>query len=245
MITLIGTGHVFDLSAAVKHHLQELQPDVICMELDKPRYTGLVQQRGSPAVQRDTSSLPVVYRLLSRFQESVAKEYGVNVGDEMLAADAYVHENDVPIELIDMNAQQMFTRMWSSMSLFEKARLFFGSIFGGLLVSRKRIEKELEDFQEHYETYLDEIGQRFPTIKRVLIDDRNTYMADRLVDLSQNYNQVVALVGDGHILGLKQLLESKNVEVNTIRLKELQQHVKKGDSSGMSFSFSTEYDYLQ
>lgn len=245
MITLIGTGHVFDLSAAVHHHLQQLQPNVVCMELDKPRYTSLVQRRNSPVAQRDTSSLPVVYRLLSRFQEGVAKEYGVNVGDEMLAADAYAHQHNVPIELIDMNAQQLFTHMWSSMSLLERARLFFGSIFGGLLVSRKRIEKELEDFQEHYDTYLDEIAQRFPTIKKVLIDDRNKYMADKLVKLNQKYDQVVALVGDGHIPGLTQLLEKEKVEVNTIRLKELQQHVSTTDSSGKSFSFSTEYDYLQ
>ena len=42
MITLIGTGHVFNLSSALKNVFNEKNPDVICVELDQQRLRALM-----------------------------------------------------------------------------------------------------------------------------------------------------------------------------------------------------------
>ena len=49
MITLIGTGHVFDLSQALLEILDERQPQVIGVELDRQRYQGLMSKASRPS----------------------------------------------------------------------------------------------------------------------------------------------------------------------------------------------------
>ena len=80
MITLIGTGHVFDLSSALTSVFDDKQPDVICVELDKQRYNAIVMKRSNPkSYEQSRKNLPFVYRLLARFQDnpifSVLKKY--------------------------------------------------------------------------------------------------------------------------------------------------------------------------
>ncbi|EMR74103.1 putative PrgY-like protein, pheromone shutdown like protein [Thermoplasmatales archaeon SCGC AB-539-N05] len=242
MITVIGTGHVFNLSTAIMSTLTKIRPDMVCVELDQQRYNALIRRNSSISCNEGVSSTPPVYKLLSKFQENIAKEYGVKSGDEMLTAIDYAHNAQIHIELIDMNAQQLFTHMWSSMSFIEKIRLLFGSLFGGFFITRKRIEKELENFQENYESYIKEISKKFPTIKKTLIDDRNKHMANRLIQLNEDYSNIAVLVGDGHISGMAKLLRFKKIEFKIIRLKELRDNDNINDSSTReTYSFTTEY----
>lgn len=191
MITLIGTGHVFDLSSALIENLDERQPDVICVELDGQRYNALIMKHTSPESYKNAKkNVPIIYKLLARFQDSMAKEYGVNAGDEMLAAIKYAQSHQIPLKLIDMNAQNLFTKMLRSMSISEKFRLLLSG-FGGLFVSKKRIENELKKIEGEFDTYIEQIGSSFPTIKRTLIDERNAYMAKKLTQLTENHQNAI------------------------------------------------------
>jgi pheromone shutdown protein TraB len=240
MLVLIGTGHIFDLSSPLLSLFDEKNPDVICVELDKQRYNSLKAKEVNPeGYKAARKNLPIVYKLLARFQNSLAKEYGVAAGDEMLTAIKYAKNRQIPIEFIDMNAQILFTKMLRSMSLSEKLKLLFTG-FGGFFISRKRVEKELGKFEKDFDFYLEEIGKKFPTIKRVLIDERNSYMAQKLYELTEEYVNVVALVGDGHIPGVSELLRLKEVEFETIRLSELRS-LKPSDLDSATVSFTMEY----
>ncbi len=106
MITLIGTGHVFDLSSALTEIFDEKQPDVICEELDKQRYNAIMMKKSNPKAYEDAKkNLPFIYRMLAKFQESMASEYGVNAGDEMLAAINYAFEkSQLPVILFGSGA---------------------------------------------------------------------------------------------------------------------------------------------
>ena len=240
MITLIGTGHVFDLSSALSAVFDERQPDVICVELDRQRYNAIMMKRSDPeAYEEAKKNLPFVYRLLARFQEGMANEYGVSAGDEMLAAITYAQSHGLPAEFIDMNTQQLFIKMWKSMPFSEKFKLLLSG-FGGMFVSKKRVEKELKNLQNTFDSYIEEIGKRFPTIKATLIDKRNEYMVKRLVNLNENYENIIACIGDGHVPGISKLLTSKNIEFETIRLSELRNHENKDDDSTAAY-FSINY----
>jgi len=240
MITLIGTGHVFDLSSALIENLDEKKPDVICVELDKQRYNALIMKHTSPESYKNAKrNAPIIYKLLARFQESMAKEYGVNAGDEMLTAIKYAQSHQIPLEFIDMNAQNLFTKMLRSMSMSEKFRLLLSG-FGGMFVSKKRVENELKRIEGKFETYIEQIGSKFPTIKRTLIDDRNLHMKKKLIQLMENHENIVACIGDGHIPGISKLLSSDNIEYDTIRLSKLRE--RKTDEFGTaSAHFTTEY----
>jgi pheromone shutdown protein TraB len=128
--------------------------------------------------------------------------------------------------------------MLKSMKLSEKLRLFLSGI-GGFFVSKKRVEKELSRFEQDFDSYIEQIGEKFPTIKQVLIDDRNSYMVQQLVDLSKKNERVVAVMGDGHVPGVSELLKSKDVEFEMIRLRELRsQRPSSSDPTSASFTLN-------
>jgi pheromone shutdown protein TraB len=237
MITLIGTGHVFNLSQALLNIFEDIQPDILCVELDKQRYNALqIKQQDPEKYKESQKNLPMIYKMLSRFQDGMAKEYGVTAGQEMLTTINFAKTRQLPIAFIDMNAQHLFKKMLKSMSFTEKFKLLFSG-FGGLFVSKKRVESELKKIEKDFDQIIGKIGKKFPTIKRVLIDERNMYMVQQLVSAGEQYGKVVAVVGDGHIPGLSTLLNNKNIDFETIRLSQLRSFdPSKVDSSTASFS---------
>jgi pheromone shutdown protein TraB len=243
MITLIGTGHIFDLSAVLLSIFDEKEPEVIGVELDPQRYQAILLRNTDPASYHSAKkNLPLIYRMLAQFQESMAEEYGVNAGDEMLSAIHYAQSHQLPVAFVDTNAQQLFTHMWKTMPFFEKLRLLFSGV-AGLFVSKKRVEEELKNYQQHYDSYLEEIGKKFPTIKRTLIDDRNELMAQRLIELHEKHQKIVVCVGDGHVPGISALLTQKQIPFETIRLHDLQ-NWKHPETDGSSAHFSINYNPL-
>jgi len=238
MITLIGTGHVFDLTNALLSAFDTIAPDIVCVELDQQRYQAMILRQTEPErFEKARQDLPFVYRLLAEFQEDMAKQYGVHAGDEMLTAITYAQSHALPVAFIDTDAQKLFTTMWRTMPVTEKLRLILSG-FTGFFVSRKRVEQELKNYQENFSTYLDEVGKHYPTITRVLIDERNQHMVSKLVELTQQYQRIVACIGDGHVPGISQLLQEKQIPFEAIRLRDLQKKsTPTGDGSAAQFSF--------
>ncbi len=177
--------------------------------------------------------------MLAQFQESMAEQYGVNAGDEMLTAIHYAQSHQLPVAFIDTNAQQLFTRMWNTMPFIEKFKLLFSG-FAGFFVSKKRVEEELKKYQQNFDSYIQEIGKKFPTIKRTLIDERNEHMVGNLVALHEKHQKIIACVGDGHVPGITKLLQEKQIPFETIRLQDLQ-NIKIKKTDGLSAHFSIDY----
>jgi len=240
MITLIGTGHVFNLTQGILKVFDERQPEIVCVELDKQRYKALLMKNTDPEAYHEVRKhTPIIYRMLARFQDSMAKEYGVEAGDEMMTAINYAQNHQLPVAFIDMNAQYMFSKMLKSMRFSEKIKLMLTG-FAGFFISKKHVEKELNRFENNFDEYIEQIGEKFPTIKRVLIDDRNQHMVNQLEKADEEFEKVIAVVGDGHVPGISELLKSKDVEFETIRLSELRKQATE-ISDSTSASFSLEY----
>ncbi len=170
-------------------------------------------------MQRERSgSVPIQYRLLAYFQTRMAGKFGTEVGGEMMAAVTAAGEIGASIALIDMDAARVFAKLWAKMSIKEKLNLIGGAMVG-LVLSKQTVEKEMDKYETNEAEYLETLGKGFPSVKEVLIDDRNKHMADMLESLSTKHKNIVAVVGDGHIPGLLQSL--KSAEVETIRLKDI------------------------
>jgi len=222
MITLVGVGHVFNISDQVRAIILERTPRVVCLELDPGRYEALLH----PGSKRNA---PVIYRILAQFQKRMAREFGGEVGQEMLTAAKAANEVGAEVLLIDADASAMFSKLWGEMPVKEKINLMFSSV-AGLFISRDRVEKELEKFEENEEKYIEQIGEQFPTLKRVLIEERNRLMAARIESASQQYSDVLAVVGDGHIDGISRLLS--HADVSVYRLRDLLGKEKNGPAEG-------------
>jgi pheromone shutdown protein TraB len=100
----------------------------------------------------------------------------------------------------------------------ERIKLIVGALIG-LVSSKETVEREIESFQDNDEAYLDMMGEQFPVLKKVLIDDRNRIMAQRISRVAESNMNVVAVVGDGHIPGIAAQLSRSDVEI--VRLKQL------------------------
>ena len=246
MITLVGVGHVFQLRKSVQAIIGSRRPDIVCIELDEMRYHAILERRKGRAPS-------LMYRMLSDFQERLAESYGSSVGDEMMAAVEAAQEVGAALAFIDMDASQVFRRVWSELTLRERAWMFVTAI-GAVFITKKRVEKELKRFEEHQEEYMEELGHRFPTIKRILIDERNEFMAARIKALETKYPNMVAVLGDGHIMGISKLLDERQVEHEILRLYEIREEgfidnwkdatLRDGDGlpegASISFSFNIE-----
>jgi len=230
MITLVGVGHVFVISEQVRAMILSRRPEVVCLELDPARYSALLSRdRGS------RGRVPVQYMLLARIQRRLASKYGSEAGSEMLAAANAAKEVGAKVALIDMDAAKVFRRLWKEMTLREKFELVFGSLVG-LVASKDSVEKELERYEGQEAAYMEAVGAEFPSVKRVLIDERNAYMADRIASIASKHGSVLAVVGDGHMDGLVEALGDRQVE--TVRLKDLRRSEPERPASGGEYGFS-------
>ena len=71
----------------------------------------------------------------------------------------------------------------------------------------------------------------------MLIDDRNIFMADKLRLLEDKYGTVLALVGDGHVPGMSEILKDR--ELKLIRIDEVRKwQPKETDGALVSYSFN-------
>jgi len=211
MITLIGVGHVFDISKNLENEIIRCNPQVVCVELDPARYQALYSKEKG-------QDMPFIYMMLARFQEKIAKKYGTEVGSEMLTAVETAKTINAKLAFIDKDASKIISEFWNKMTFKERAKLIF-ALVTSVFVRKKRIEKELEKFEENDEFYMESFGKEFPTAKTILIDDRNVYMAESIIKLNEKYDDIVAVIGDGHVEGIKRLLQTPDVE--TIRLSQL------------------------
>jgi pheromone shutdown protein TraB len=120
------------------------------------------------------------------------------------------------------------------MTFEEKVKLFVSTI-AALFVGKKQVERELKRFDEDRTSYLDEFASQFPSVKRILIDDRDRYIAEGVRQLAAKYERVVAVVGEGHVDGILHQLVDLGPEV--VRLRELRSNAS---ASNASVSFTVD-----
>jgi len=213
-VIIIGTAHVSDRSIAeVREALERERPSIVAVELDVARYNAL---KGKPEVKE----LPLkeilgqgrfyyflLHWLLAYVQRKIGSEIGIKPGAEMLAAIDKAEEIGAKVALVDRDIQITFQRFWSKMSFFEKARLFLSLLLASLGLGVKEIDIDRITEEDAVTQLLNELRQFSPGAARVLIDERDAYIAGNLLMLARE-GKVVAVVGAGHRAGIQNLLDN-------------------------------------
>lgn len=219
---------------------------MVCIELDHVRMAALLEQR-----RREAEGLPrerrfewrsigrggLIFAFLAIMQERLAGSYGTRAGDEMLAAVEAAREVGAKTQLIDMDSSAFFANWMSRLSIGERVRLLL-SVVGGVFASRRRVESELETFYSDEDAFVRELGQQFPETKKALIDDRNVHMARGIQAALRTAGVVVAVVGEGHVSGIRNELINGGhpaSELRVISLKELQGPAPPGSVENAEF----------
>ena len=212
MITIIGTAHISkDSVDEVKERINELQPDIVAVELCEPRYRGLTQQRDIPILEliKDKNSMFVITNiLLSLLQRRLGEEVGIKPGLEMITAIDTAKELGINFALVDRDIGITLKRTLSKMGFFEKLRTVKELVFA-FDVSKEDLETEIEELKkdEKITDVLKLLEGVSPNLFRVMVKERDAYMARKLLELQKTHENVVAVVGAGHKKGIEEFLK--------------------------------------
>lgn len=216
---LVGAAHVVDVRAPLRRALSDRPLDGVALELDAERAE--VVLRGPPGGGRSAGNVPFLLRLWAIMQRRLGAELGEGAGAEMRAAAEIAQERAVPVFLIDDPIRETIARLLQGLSMRERVSLLLGGIAGLFLPSRF-VAGQLDRYSEQRTEVLEEIRTAFPAVARVLLDERNEHMADRLAELRrQGVGRIVAVVGDAHVPGLAGALQRRGLPVETIGFGEL------------------------
>ncbi len=203
MIHVYGTSHVSEDSLTlIEEKVRQHDPDIIALELDYARLNALLRE------EREEQG-PLFLRLMRFFQESIGSKTGVMPGEEMLYAYEVALEEGRDIGLIDQEISVTLQEL-KGISRKEKvkaaAHLLVGVLlpFEGFDVSRIPDEKFIDEL-------LEEMRFKFPELYRVLVKERNWYMAEALKQLQRDNPDadIVAFVGAAHRKEVARMLKDQ------------------------------------
>jgi pheromone shutdown-related protein TraB len=218
-IILIGTAHVSRYSVAeVKEIIDVEKPDSVCVELCESRYETIMdndrwrKMNIIKVIRENKAVLLLVNLILSSFQGKLAKQFGIKPGQEMLQGIDSARSVEAELVLADRNIQATFLRIWRSLSFWAKIKLFW-LIFLSMFNEEELTEEELEKIKNEdiLMIALSEFSATFPQLKKVLIDERDMYLAQKIKEAPGN--KIVAVVGAGHLPGIKEkIIDSHNLQ---------------------------------
>ena len=227
-ILLIGTAHISQDSVdEVKKAIEEFKPDIVAVELCKRRYDAITKKdkwENTPVtnlLKSNQAYLMLAQTFLSSIQRKLGKEYGVEPGSEMIAAMDEAKKHKVDVALVDRDITITLKRAWKKMGIREKFRLSWEFLKAMIGFDEEELEeldlKELMN-QDMISALMEEFGEIAPSVTTVLIHERDKYIAKKILDESKK-GKILAVVGAGHLKGIKKHLEEKKIDVD---LKELE-----------------------
>lgn len=212
---VVGTAHVSQRSVdEVREVIAEVKPEVVCVELDQARYDALTKDSAFRdldvfKVVREGKTLYLLAHLaLASYQRRIGASLGVKPGAELIAAVAAAKELGLPYELIDRDIQITLKRTWKNIGLWRRMTLLVSLIAGGDDKGEPVTAQTVEDLKEPkaLSEMLIELGKAVPEVKGPLVDERDQYLASRMVEAGAGKQKVVAVVGAAHVPGMTEHL---------------------------------------
>ena len=151
---------------------------------------------------------------------------GEQPGSELVAAVQEAEARELTVELVDRDIQTTLRRAWANMGLRERLRLLWS-----LITPEEEEEEELDlgallADQDLLTSLMEEVKAIAPGAGAVLIDERDEYLA-RNLDAARQRGKVLAVVGAGHLEGIRQRLED-GFEPSPERLVSLDELPRRG-----------------
>jgi len=234
---LIGTAHVSRESIEeVRNIIYEGFPEMVCVELDQGRYNSIMQKDDweklnlAKVFKEGKGFLLIANLVLAGFQRRLGNELGVKPGEEMKTAVEAAQKMGVPYSLCDREVHTTLRRAWARCGFFSKSKLL-ASLLASAFTTEKLSEKEIEDLKNKNELdgMMGELANYLPAVKEVLIDERDRYLAakiwssaPKITEPRDTYQKIVAIMGAGHIQGIKTYLEKLSKGEESADVSELE-----------------------
>ncbi|MBW7857984.1 MAG: TraB/GumN family protein [Leptonema sp. (in: Bacteria)] len=247
-VLILGTAHISKASVDdVERSIQEWKPDVVCIELCRPRYEALLDPDRwkkmdlTKVIREKKLALLASNLILASFQKKIGEQAGVRPGEEMRRAAELAAEHKIDLALIDREIRTTLSRAWGKVGFFSK--LWLGSyLLSSLLIKEEVSVEDVEAMknQDVLEDLFSNIPKKYETVKSVILDERDSYLAestrqlsnntlpaDLLIHYSNTTNQkskkgrrILSVIGAGHLPGMARVL-SQNEPVNVEELNTI------------------------
>ncbi len=207
-IILVGTAHISRDSVETVHRvIAEEAPDTVCVELDHQRHEAL-QNRNRweslnifQVIRRGQAPFLLANLALAAFQKRMGLQTGIKPGAELAAAAELAKEQGKHLCLIDREIRLTLLRAWRKTGFWKKMQLI-STLIAGMFEKPSLDEAELARLRQTdtLSAMLEEMGTVLPSVKTILVDERDQYMAQKIRQAPGQ--KIVAVVGAAHVPGI-------------------------------------------
>lgn len=216
-VTLLGTAHISRASAdKVRELIESGEYDAVAIELCPSRHNAIVDSDALARMDlfdviRTRKVLMVAANLaLGAFQQRMAEQLDITPGAEMRAAIDGARAGHLPVLLIDREIAVTLKRCYHGVSWWQRIQLLSGLV-ASVIVPRKITTEEIERLKEGdmLESAFTQFAEQAPGLHQGLIDERDRYMAARLIRETDDggYRNLLTVVGAGHLKGIRRYLD--------------------------------------
>src|SRR3989344_3233725 len=210
-LTLVGTSHISAKSIQkVREVIEKNRPGVVAIELDLIRLHSLFLKKRSLNL-KDIVKIGIRAYIMGVIGAWVERKLGdivhVRPGDEMRQAVRSAKEVNAKIALIDRDIRTTLKRISKQLTWTERLR-FIKEIFTSLF-RRQKIPFDIKSVpsKKVILELIEKVKQDYPSIYRVIIDERDRILARNLYKLLQSEQTIVAVIGAGHEDGVIRFLK--------------------------------------
>ena len=223
-ILLIGTAHISQSSVdEVNDVIEQEKPDTVCIELCASRHQAMMDKDQwknmdiFKVVREGKSFLLFANLIMTAFQKRLGSQLGVKPGAEMLAAAKASERVNSELLLADRDVKITLQRTWRGMPFWGRMKVL-SQLIASLFIREEISKEEIEKLKESdaLSEAMQMLADQSPDMKRILIDERDQFMAEKIRQAPGK--RIVAVVGAGHVKGLTGELEREHnlAELETV-----------------------------
>ncbi|MBT4334575.1 hypothetical protein HOD61_02040 [archaeon] len=205
-LTLIGTSHIAKESIElVKSTFLKINPDIVAVELDRERAFSLMHPQKKKNSIKGIKQIGItgfIFNIMGAYiEKKLGKLVGTKPGDEIRTAMILARDNDKQVALIDQNIKITLKKLNNEITWKEKFKLIFDILFAGFNKQKiKNINLSEVPDKKIINELIKIVKGRYPSIYKVLIKERDIFLAQNLNKLMNDYpnKEILGIVGAGH-----------------------------------------------
>ncbi|KAJ4826364.1 hypothetical protein Tsubulata_045906 [Turnera subulata] len=219
-VYVVGTNHVSQKSCrvvqAVVSYLKPQETYAYSSTLTKGANDGTMDSVFEEEGKSDWSTSQPGHSPGMQLLRWAAERFKVLPGSEFRVAFEEANKYNGKVVLGDRPAKITVRRAWVTMPLWHKIKLPFTPFFMSYEFLTKLMQydekikasaffdpEEDEEFGVLMQALWHETWEKYPTLVKTFVHEREQYMASKLLEVARTSNSVVAVVGKWHLEGIK------------------------------------------
>ncbi len=227
-IILVGTAHVSKESTEqVEQTIRDEAPDTVCIEIDKTRYGSMTEGQSWSSLnvykvlKERKGFLLLANLVLASFQRRLGLNLGTAPGEEMRRAAAVCEELGIPFVFADREIHVTLRRAWKKTRFWGKNKML-AALLSSVFAKEELTAEEIEKLKEKsaVQDMMEELAGYLPSVKEVLIDERDRYLAAQI--FKAGGQKIVAVIGAGHVNGIVERLNAFQAGTETPQVSDIE-----------------------